>query len=73
MVSKLKKIGKWQLLAREDKSQSFEEYFWQDIDLDNRMILDAGTGFGLTTSEIAKREWSGREWKQYTDPSLKER
>lgn len=42
-------------MVREDTSLSFEEYFWQDIDLDNKVVLDAGTGFGLTTSEIARR------------------
>jgi len=34
---------------------SFEEYFWKDIDLSGKIVLDAGTGFGITTLEIAKR------------------
>jgi len=42
-------------MVREETSQSFEAYFWRDIELDGKTILDAGTGFGLTTSEIAKR------------------
>lgn len=42
-------------MVREDMSFSFEEYFWQDLDLNNKVILDAGTGFGITTLEIAKR------------------
>jgi len=42
-------------MVREETSQSFEAYFWQDIELDGKTVLDAGTGFGLTTSEIAKR------------------
>jgi len=33
---------------------SFEDYFWDNIDLNNKAILDAGTGFGVTTLEIAK-------------------
>lgn len=36
-------------------SLSFEEYFWKDVDLNGRVVLDAGTGFGVTTLEIAKR------------------
>lgn len=43
------------MLAVEDGVLSFEEYFWQDIDLNKKMILDAGTGFGVTTLEIARR------------------
>jgi len=42
-------------MVREETSQSFEAYFWRDIELDGKTVLDAGTGFGLTTSEIAKR------------------
>jgi len=42
-------------MVREDTSLPFEVYFWQDIELDGKTVLDAGTGFGLTTSEIAKR------------------
>jgi len=42
-------------MVRQETSLSFEEYFWQDIELDGKSILDAGTGFGLTTSEIAAR------------------
>jgi len=42
-------------LGREDTFQSFEEYFWDNVDLNNKVILDAGTGFGVTTLEIAKR------------------
>lgn len=34
---------------------SFEEYFWKDINLDGKVVLDAGTGFGITTLEIARR------------------
>jgi len=43
------------ILVREDTFLSFEEYFWGNVDLDNKVILDAGTGFGVTTLEIAKR------------------
>jgi len=42
-------------MVREETSLPFEAYFWQDIELDGKTMLDAGTGFGLTTSEIAKR------------------
>jgi ubiquinone/menaquinone biosynthesis C-methylase UbiE len=42
-------------MPREDTSLSFDEYFWKDVDLDGKVLLDAGTGFGVTTSEIAKR------------------
>jgi len=42
-------------LVREDTSSSFEEYFWRDIDVNGKVVLDAGTGFGYTTLEIAKR------------------
>lgn len=42
-------------MVREDISSSFEEYFWKDVDLNDKVVLDAGTGFGLTTCEIAKR------------------
>lgn len=41
-------------MARET-TLSFEEYFWQDVDLDGKVVLDAETGFGLTTSEVAGR------------------
>lgn len=34
---------------------SFEEFFWKNVDLKDKIILDAGTGFGITTSEIANR------------------
>ena len=43
------------ILVREDAFLSFEEYFWGNVDLNNKVILDAGTGFGVTTLEIAKR------------------
>ena len=36
-------------------SSFFEEFFWKGTDLKNKIILDAGTGFGVTTSKIAKR------------------
>jgi len=42
-------------MVREETNLSFEEYFWQDVDLDGKVVLDAGTGFGLTTCEIARR------------------
>lgn len=42
-------------MVREETSLSFEEYFWQDVDVNGKVILDAGTGFGYTTLEIAKR------------------
>jgi ubiquinone/menaquinone biosynthesis C-methylase UbiE len=42
-------------LTQADSSISFKEYFWRDIDLKSKVVLDAGTGFGLTTSEIAER------------------
>lgn len=35
-------------------SLSFQDYFRQGIDLDGGVILDAGTGFGVTTLEIAR-------------------
>jgi SAM-dependent methyltransferase len=38
----------------EDASLSFEEYFWKDVDLNGKVVLDAGTGLGLTTCEIAR-------------------
>ena len=38
-----------------DPSVAFEDYFWRDIELKDKIILDAGTGFGVTTAEIAKR------------------
>jgi len=43
------------ILVHEDTLLSFEDYFWDNIDLNNKAILDAGTGFGVTTLEIAKR------------------
>lgn len=39
----------------ETTTLSFEEYFWHDVGLDGKIILDAGTGFGLTTYDIAKK------------------
>ena len=42
-------------LVRDDTLLSFEEYFWQSVDLDRKVILDAGAGFGIITSEIARR------------------
>jgi len=42
-------------MVRENVALSFEEYFWRDIDLNGKVVLDAGTGFGLTTAEIARR------------------
>jgi ubiquinone/menaquinone biosynthesis C-methylase UbiE len=42
-------------MVREDTSLSFEEYFWKDVDPRDKVLLDAGTGFGLTTYEIARR------------------
>lgn len=42
-------------MPSETTSLSFGEYFWQDVDLDGKVVLDAGTGFGLTTSEIARQ------------------
>jgi len=42
-------------MPREGTSLSFDEYFWKDLDLDGKVVLEAGTGFGVTTSEIAKR------------------
>jgi ubiquinone/menaquinone biosynthesis C-methylase UbiE len=39
----------------EKRTLSFEEFFWKDTDLRNKTVLDAGTGFGVTTLEIAKR------------------
>jgi len=42
-------------MVREETSLPFEAYFWQDIELDGKTVLDAGTGLGLTTSDIAKR------------------
>jgi len=40
---------------RENTTLTFEEYFWRNVDLDGKVVLDAGTGFGLTTTEMAKR------------------
>lgn len=34
--------------------------FWKGVDLNEKVILDAGTGFGLTTSEIAGRLYQQR-------------
>jgi ubiquinone/menaquinone biosynthesis C-methylase UbiE len=42
-------------MVREGTSLSFEDYFWKDVDLNGRVVLDAGTGFGLATCEIARR------------------
>jgi ubiquinone/menaquinone biosynthesis C-methylase UbiE len=42
-------------MVREDTSSSFEEYFWKKVDFDGKVVLDAGTGFGLTTCDIAKQ------------------
>ena len=42
-------------MAREGTSLSFEEYFWKHVELNGKVVLDAGTGFGLTTCEIARR------------------
>ncbi len=42
-------------MARVETKLSFEEYFWKGIDLSGKVVLDAGTGFGITTLEIAKR------------------
>lgn len=43
------------ILVREDTPLSFGKYFWQDVDLSNKVILDAGTGFGITILDIARR------------------
>ncbi|MEM1551678.1 MAG: class I SAM-dependent methyltransferase [Candidatus Bathyarchaeia archaeon] len=42
-------------MVREYTTMSFEEYFWRGVDLDGKVVLDAGTGFGVTTREIARR------------------
>lgn len=42
-------------MGRIHTSLTFGEYFWKDIDLNGKVVLDAGTGFGITTLEIAKR------------------
>lgn len=42
-------------MTREYTSLSFEDYLGQGVDLDSGVILDAGTGFGVTTFEIARR------------------
>jgi len=42
-------------MVRDETILPFEGYFWQGVDLDGKVVLDAGTGFGLTTCEIAKR------------------
>lgn len=42
-------------MTQKHAHHSFEEFFWKDIDLKSKVILDAGTGFGITTTEIAKR------------------
>jgi len=42
-------------LVREDTSLSAEEYFWKNLDLNGKVVLDAGTGYGYTTLEIAKK------------------
>jgi hypothetical protein len=41
-------------MVREGTSLSFEKYFWKGVDLNGKVVLDAGTGFGLTTCEIAR-------------------
>jgi predicted O-methyltransferase YrrM len=45
----------------EDTSLSFEEYFWKDMDLKGKVVLDAGTGLGLTTYEIARRIYQEKQ------------
>jgi ubiquinone/menaquinone biosynthesis C-methylase UbiE len=42
-------------MVREDTSLSFEEYFWKGVDPNGKVVLDAGTGLGLTTCEIARQ------------------
>ncbi len=42
-------------MVRVETRLSFEDYFWRGVDLNGKVILDAGTGFGITTLEIAKR------------------
>jgi len=42
-------------MVREYTSLSFEEYFWRDIEFGGKVVLDAGTGFGITTFDIARR------------------
>jgi ubiquinone/menaquinone biosynthesis C-methylase UbiE len=42
-------------VRRVNTTLSFEEYFWKGIDLNGKVVLDAGTGFGITTLEIARR------------------
>lgn len=42
-------------VVREDTRLSFDEYFWQGIDIGDKIVLDAGTGFGHTTLEIAQK------------------
>ena len=42
-------------MGRVRTNLSFEEYFWKGVDLNGKVVLDAGTGFGITTLEIAKR------------------
>lgn len=42
-------------MVREETRLSFQEYFWKGVNLSGKVILDAGTGFGYTTLEIAER------------------
>jgi len=42
-------------MGRVHTTLGFEEYFWKGINLDGMVVLDAGTGFGITTLEIARR------------------
>jgi ubiquinone/menaquinone biosynthesis C-methylase UbiE len=42
-------------MAQKHTSLSFEDFFWKDTDLRDKIILDAGTGFGITTTDIATR------------------
>lgn len=42
-------------MTQRHASLSFEDFFWKDTDLRDKVILDAGTGFGITTTDIAKR------------------
>jgi ubiquinone/menaquinone biosynthesis C-methylase UbiE len=42
-------------MAQRHASLSFEDFFWKDTGLRDKTILDAGTGFGITTADIAKR------------------
>ena len=42
-------------MGRVHTTLGFEEYFWKGINLDGMVVLDAGTGFGITTLKIARR------------------